>query len=597
MFATSSNADRWHGLRHATKAIVVVDVAQSVQLMQRDEAGFIDRWRRFVAAVDGHVLPAHGGRLVKSLGDGLLLEFEHVQPAIAAALQMHGLARMSPAPAPANDDAMHLRIGCHVAPIAFDGLDVYGTGVNLASRFAALAQPGETVVSTDVRGQLADGVDADLEDLGECYLKHIEEPVRAYRVHSPGASPRPALLGGRQSLQPGIAVIPFAGGPPTTLQAYVGEALADEIISHLSTQPGLLVLSRLSTSALRERADLLVRARTQLHADYVLSGSVHSDGAKARLRVALAEAGNGETIWTGSVAGDLAELLIGDGSTVRELVQQACAAIGKRQVARARTRPMATLEGYCLLMAATALLHSMSPQDFDKARQMLEHLIERDPLHPTPRAWLAKWHVMRVQQGWSDDIRSDTLHARDHCRRALDCDPRCALSLAIDGFVRSNLLKDLDGAEASHRQALAANPNEPLAWLLLGTVNAFRGRGDEARSETQRALELSPLDPSRYFFESLAATAALSAGDYGSALALAQSSLRLNRFHTSTLRAMAIAQVHTGQMDAARTTVQALLALEPHLTIQHYLARSPSSDYATGRLWSDALAAAGVPLQ
>ena len=127
-------------------------------------------------------------------------------------------------------------------------------------------------------------------------------------------------------------------------------------------------------------------------------------------------------------------------------------------------------------------------------------------------AWLANWHVLRVQQGWSEDARQDTYFALECTKRALDIDPDCSLALAINGFVHVNLLKQFDVAEDSYERALATNPSNAYAWLLKGTLHAFKSEGRQAVDNTERALRLSPLDPHRYFYDSLAATACVATG-------------------------------------------------------------------------------------
>jgi tetratricopeptide (TPR) repeat protein len=156
-------------------------------------------------------------------------------------------------------------------------------------------------------------------------------------------------------------------------------------------------------------------------------------------------------------------------------------------------------------------------------------------------------------------------------------------------------LKRLDIAEERYEHALEVNPNDSLAWLLKGTLHAFKAEGKAAVESTEQALRLSPLDPLRYFFESLAATAALSNDAYERAIELAKTSLRGNRTHTSTLRALAIAQAQLDRIDDAQHTVSELLRLEPNFTVTKYLERHPSSAYETGRVWSEALRRAGVP--
>src|SRR4029434_1712101 len=179
--------------------------------------------------------------------------------------------------------------------------------------------------------------------------------------------------------------------------------------------------------------------------------------------------------------------------------------------------------------------------------------------------------------------------------RALDLDSNCSLALTIDGFIHTNLLKNLDVGLRRYDAALGVNPNESLALLFRGTLHAFRGEGTQAVEDTERALMLSPLDPLRYFYESLAATAAHSAGQYERAIDLAKRSLRSNRVHPSTLRALAIAQSQLGLREDARRTVEELRELTPNLTVRSYLVDNPSSEYETGKVWSDALRRAGLP--
>jgi tetratricopeptide (TPR) repeat protein len=165
----------------------------------------------------------------------------------------------------------------------------------------------------------------------------------------------------------------------------------------------------------------------------------------------------------------------------------------------------------------------------------------------------------------------------------------------VDGLVHMTLMKDLGVATQRYDLALKINPNDSLGWLWKGTLHAFRGEGKQAMAGTQRALRLSPLDPLRYYYDSLASAAALSAGRYERAIELAQRSLRANRTHTSTLRALIVALWQLERFDEARKTTLELLRLEPTLTVSQFLERSPSTGFETGRIWSAALRGAGVP--
>jgi adenylate cyclase len=180
-------------------------------------------------------------------------------------------------------------------------------------------------------------------------------------------------------------------------------------------------------------------------------------------------------------------------------------------------------------------------------------------------------------------------------RAALDRDPSDVLALATEGFVHCHLLRDLDTARKRCEAAVNANPSHALGWLYLGTINAFEGEGVAAVNATRRAMELSPLDPQRYYFESLAATAELSAQHYENAERLARSSLLLNRMHPSTWRSLTIALVSLGRMEEAREALHKMRQLEPALTVDKYRARLPNAELETGRHWARSLEMAGLP--
>ena len=577
------------------RTLLFVDVVESVRLIEANEDDAVLRWRHLAQRVAHDVVPSHQGRLIKRLGDGLMVDFDSVRPAIAAAFAIQRECQRANIGA-SPDRQMLLRVGAHVTELIADENDVYGRGVNLAARLTSLAGPGEIVVSAAVRDQLTPALDADIEDLGECYLKHVLQPVRAYRVGPPGQ--RPVIEPGSAvmpELHPTVAVIPFAARSAEPDQMVLGELLADEIIAALSRTAEMNVISRLSTTAFRGRATTLREVAAHLNANYVLSGGYRISGPQLALTAELAEAKSGRIVWSKRIKGKVSGILSGRDEMVHTVVADITAAMTARELQRAQTQPLPTLESYTLLMGAIALLHRLSLQDFDRSRQMLQTLIDRAPRQASPHAWLAKWHVLRVQQGWSSDSELDARLASDCTKRALDADDRCSLALAIDGFVNTNLLKRLDIGMERYDLALSANPNDSLAWLLRGTLHAFKGEGRAAVKDTRHALRLSPLDPLRYFYDSLAATAALAAEHYDRAMELAQRSLRLNRTHTSTLRALAIAQWQLGRRDEARVTVGELMRLDPGLTVSRFVQRSPSSGFATGALWSSVLQAAGVP--
>lgn len=583
-----------HLLGRAEKAVLIVDVVESVRLMELHEEESVRQWLNLVERVRRDVLPRGGGRFVKSLGDGMLLEFNDARTALQAAFKIQDLSRQA-AEAIAPDQQIWLRIGIETGQVMVDDNDVYGRDVNLAARLTTLAGPGEIVVSARTREQLTPDLDAAVEDLGECYLKHVKEPVRAYRVGppSPGSAMTPTFA--VDELEPSIAIIPFSPWLDTTDNGMLGDVIAEELIRGVARFSELTAISRLSTAAFRSREINLGEIAAHLKVDYVLTGSYRGDPRKLLLDIDLTEVKPGTVVWSHRVEEDVRTLLDADQQFIRELVAKIGGAIATQELRRSMSQALPTLKAYSLLLGAITLMHRLSRRDFDHAHALLQTLIDRAPRQAIPLAWNANWHVLKVQQGWSSDQAQDAYRALDCTKRALDADPCCSLALAVDGFVHTNLLKQLDVAEERYDLAIESNSCNSLAWLLRGTLHAFMGHGAQAVNDTQRALKLTPLDPHRYFYESLAATACLAARDYGGALELARRSLRANRSHTSTLRVLAAAQWALGQREEARETAKELMKLEPGLTVSGWLARSPSAPYSTGQEWARLLEEIGVP--
>ena len=578
----------------AQKAVLVIDMVESVRLMEQHEDDCVRQWLALVERVRGEVLPACEGRFVKSLGDGMLLEFGNARAAVQAAFRIQDLSRKAIEGVP-PDRQIWLRIGIESGQVIVGEDDVYGRDVNLAARLMTLAGPGEIVASARTREQLTADLDASLEDLGECYLKHVREPVRAYRVGPPGPASIMRPVFAVDHLEPTIAIIPFSPRFVAGDNGMLGEVIAEELIRGVTRFSELSAISRLSTTAFSGRELNMEQIETHLNADYVLTGTYRGDTDKLLLDMDLAEVKPGTVIWSHRVEESVSEILNADQQFIRELVAKIGGVIAVRELRRTLTQSLPTLRAYSLLLAAIALMHRLSRHDFDHSHALLQTLTDRAPRQAIPLAWVANWHVLRVQQGWSSDQRHDAYCALDCTKRALDADPNCSLALAVDGFVHTNLLRQLDVAAQRYDLAIENDGNNSLAWLLRGTLHAFMGNGMQAVNDTQRALKLTPLDPHRYFYESLAATACLAAHDYQGAHDLAVQSLRSNRTHTSTLRVLAISSWALGLHSEARETANELMRLEPNLTVSNWLARSPSAPYSTGKEWAKLLREIGLP--
>ena len=579
--------DRWSlpELTRARRAIVVVDVVESVRLMQEDEAGFIDRWRRFVHEVRTEVLPKHGGRMVKSLGDGMLLELDSAPRAVAAALQ---LQRRS------CDMGLPLRIGAHVSEVVIDELDVFGAGVNLAARLTTLAHPGEFVASAALAAELVDGLDGQLFDLGPCYVKHLTEPVHAYRVGAAASRSIKTFTGG-DAMRPVIAVLaPRVAADDPALRV-AAELIADSVTAMLSRSTWVRMIGRRSSSVL-SRPDVDSSCAAELlSADYIVAGSLAASSGRLVYSVEMQGDHGQALVCAERLTAAHADLFDPDSVLVHETVRAVHGALINAEVHRARHLPLPNLQSFSLLMGALGLMHRPLRSDFQRSGELLQHLSDQHPRAAAPLAWLALWQVIGHTRGWAQGVDVTAERCLSDSMRAIELDPDCGLAYAMAGFANCHLRQDLDSAEALYLQSLRTDPNESLAWLFKGVLHTFKGEGEAALAASETALELSPIDPMRYYYRSLAASAAVAAGRYNRAIELATESLRLNCSHSSTLRALAMAQAMAGHVEQARHSVSRLLAIEPGFTVAQFLRRSPSARFPAGQRYADALRAAGAP--
>jgi adenylate cyclase len=579
-------------IKRQRRALLVVDVVESVRLMEHDEDGTVRRWLRFVAFVRDELLPLFNGRLVKSLGDGLLLEFEAVPPAVAAALSMQAAAKGD-----ASGTPLTLRIGLHVADVIVDDLDIYGNGVNLASRLTTLAGPGEVVASADVRELLSDGIGARVEDLGECFLKHVERPVRAFRLSEVGALPTES--GQRPEIRPlgvTIAVVPPIVQQPSDGASWaLGDAVADAINVCLARCPELRVVSRLSTGALRDTDNLPDAARRHLNAVFVVSGSCRLSGDRISLQMELCDTRNHCIVWAGGVEIALAHLFTGEDVQLQALVREVASAVSSSESMRARGLPLPTLETFSLYVGGVALLHRLRQTDFVLSRQVLEALHEREPRHAAPVALLGMWHLFRVLQGWAQDRTTQGRLAHAWTRRALDVEPEHTVALAIDAMLCSHFDGDLPRARELASRAIASDPQETLGWMAMAGIESYEGHATAAIDCAKRCIEQSPLDPKRFIFELLLAAGQLAGGKAEEAVETARASLRLNALHAPSHRLHVIALTLAGRAAEAHMAVAQLLRLDPSFNVRTFEARYPGREHSHAALYVQALRDAGVP--
>ncbi|MCP4098434.1 MAG: hypothetical protein GY748_19580 [Planctomycetaceae bacterium] len=397
-------------------------------------------------------------------------------------------------------------------------------------------------------------------------------------------------------ISPSIAIIPFLpkeGGP---VEGRFSDMLALEVTRALSRSKLIDVISHLSSRQIDQHTLDLNRIQASLGINYLVYGTTSIDGNEFRIDADFADAKTGRIYWTRAFTGKLSAVLDSSNKVVSELSSQIGQSILSASVELAHSRPLPNVESHALLMSAITFMHRHELASFSKSRVLLEELIRRAPDHSVLHAWLGKWYILSIAQGWSTNVTGDTIKASDCTKRALDINPACSFSLAIDGMILSNNNEALGVAASRFEEAVQIEPNNALAWLMFSRLNMFSGDGKKALKHADRACTLSPIDPHKYFFDIMKASAHSVCEDYLSALKYAQRSLEANPRHTSSHRVKAISLQLMGRTDDARLAVARLMKLEPNLTIENYLKNHPAADLPMGQLWADALQSAGVPV-
>lgn len=446
------------------------------------------------------------------------------------------------------------------------------------------ARDGAFLEGMDING--ADGFDDWLRD-------QRQASIAGMSVVPAGFSQPPAPALGR--LRPAVAVLPFITGNSAGHDGMMGDMLASQVTRQISRNPCIDVISHFSARNVDTHNIKMDDLRLALDVDYVVCGMLRQWDDNYRVDADFIETATGMLKWSHSLDGRKSEFFAGGRGVAEDLADEVMRWVMDASIAQASANPLPDTESHALLMSAVTLMHRQDLASCARSRSYLEETISRAPRDSVLLGWLAMWYVLCIAQGWSVDVDGDARHAKDATQRALDLNPNCSFAVAIDGVVESNLLKHFDRATECFDRAIGFDQSHALAWLLKGTMHAFMGKGDEAVAFTDRARFLTPLDPGAYLFESLSATARLSAEDYQGALKFAEASLERNRYHTSTLRVRAIALHGLGRMDEARAATKQLLVREPKLTVQSYLSNHAAAQFDTGQKWANALQDCGVP--
>jgi class 3 adenylate cyclase/TolB-like protein len=577
-------------------AILAADVVGYARLMGADEEGTHAALRETLREVGNPKITEHRGRIVKTTGDGLLVEFPSVVYAVRCGIDVQRAMAERNAATPV-DRRIEFRVGVHQGDIIFEDGDIFGDGVNLAARLESLAEPGGICISDRVHADVVGKVDVDFIDLGEQSVKNIAQPVRAFAIRI-GADPATVSISAKPALalpdKPSIAVLPFRSLSTGEGNNLVGEGLLEDLIETLSRIPALFVISRLSALAFRNHEDPPREIGKLLGVRYVLSGSIRVAANRLRLTVELIDAHAGTALWVSRIDERILDLIEVQERLAYAIVRYVGLHVHAAEIKRTRTKRTDDLNAYDLFLRAQEHMHNSSRAVFDTSERLFDEAIARDPDYATALAWRAYWHVLRVGQGWSPDMARDTAQAEYFARRALDCDNLEPMAFAVYGHIVSYLHKDFELAFQNFAAALDINPNSAQAWSWSALTRAWLGDGKRAIEEINKTIALSPYDPLMYAYSGIAAMAHLAAGKYDLAIEYALRSVRENKTYTSAYRLLAIASQLAGKAEQARRTVHHLLQLEPGLTVAKFRQRHPSAAPQT-ELYCDALARAGLP--
>jgi TolB-like protein/DNA-binding SARP family transcriptional activator len=394
---------------------------------------------------------------------------------------------------------------------------------------------------------------------------------------------------------PSIAVLPFRNLTGDPAHHFVAEGLVEDLIEALSRVPNFFVISRLSTLAFRDQDRHPREIGNVLGVRYVLSGSIRVFEDRLRVSIELTDTQLGAALWFSKLDERFADLFDMQDRLSEMIVRQVAPYLHAAEMNRIRVKRPDSFEAYDLFLRAQENMHNFSRAVFETSEALFDAAIAKDPHYAAALAWRARWHVLRVGQGWSPDPAQDATQADRYARAAIECNSMEPMAFAVHGHVASYLYKDFDLAFRRFEAALQINANAAPAWMWSAAAHAWMGNGSLAIEEINKAMALSPYDPLMYAYSGNAAMAYLVDGQYERAIECALRSLQENRTYTSAHRQLVMALVLAGREDEARASAQRLLELEPGLTVTGFRRRYPGSASRHADIFCDALARAGIP--
>jgi adenylate cyclase len=550
-------------------AILAADVAGYSRLMGEDEEGTLAALKAIRRELADPKIKEHHGRIVKTTGDGLLLEFASVVDAVRCAVEVQREMADRNADVP-PDRRLELRMGINLGDIIKDGRDIYGDGVNVAARLEALAEPGGICVSRVVRDQVRDKLAFSFEDMGEQQVKNIARPIRVHRIllgetrdpseiATDGVQQNPPL-----SLpdKPSIAVLPFQNMSGDPEQEYFADGMVEEIITALSRIKWLFVIARNSSFTYKGQTVDVKKVGRELGVRYVLEGSVRKAGQRVRITSQLIDAVTDAHLWADRFDGSLEEIFELQDKVAVSVAGVIEPTLQAAEVRRSVERPTIDLTAYDLYLRALAPLKSGEKELYVQGLDMLGHAIERDPQYGPALALAAFGHAALHVSDWTDDPVASRREGIQLARQALRVGGDDPSVLGNVAYVFGYFGEDIDAAIELADRALTLNPSFAQGWHLSGWLRLWVGQPELAISHFEISLRLSPNARRANIFMSIG-LGHFFARQFDTAVAMLLRSLQEVSGWAPTYRFLAACYAHMGRLNDAREIVGRLQAITP----------------------------------
>jgi TolB-like protein len=574
-------------------AIVAADVAGYSRLMGLDEVGTARALREHRKVTDA-LVAKHGGRLVKTTGDGVLLEFPSVVDAVECVVAVQAVMTQRNEGIP-QDRRMLFRIGINLGDILIEGDDILGDGVNVAARLEGIAEPGGICISSSAYDQVRGKVAVEFTDLGEQTLKNIARPIRAYAIDLNANTDRavpPLSSAPRLS----IVVLPFAniGGDPE--QEYFVDGVTDSLTTDLSRISGAFVIARNTAFTYKGKAVDIKKLGRELNVRYVLEGSVQRAGNRLRVNVQLIDAETGNHLWAERFDKPVADLFDMQDEIVSRLSNTLNAQLIAVEARRAERSPHPDATDLCFQGAAWFNM-GRTPENLAQALGFYERALALEPGNVEALVGTALVDFGIASSFFTDDRMEHLTAAEAAVTKALRLAPNHPQAHFVLGLVQTFANRAAQGIAQCER-ALALDRNLARAHANIGTAKFYLGRGGETEAHIEQALRLSPRDTNVYIWNLFVGLAKFWQGADAEAIVCLRRSLEANRNYPIAHFYLAAVLADLGVLDEARANAQAGLSLDPSFSIRRYRTNTPSNNpvYLAGReRVYEGLRLAGVP--